>query len=73
MLRVVTLQDVAGDVTVHVLVLSWTAVTVYEEGVAPLPAETVSVTCELPATAVGVPGVPGGGPATGFTALDALE
>ena len=53
----VTKQDLAGSKAVP---LSFKAVTVYEEGVPPvLGAATVTVTCESPATAVGVPGVPG--------------
>lgn len=64
------MQDVAGAVTVHVFVLSSTAVTVYESGVPPLPADTVTVACPFPATAVGVPGAPGG---PGITAFDAAE
>jgi hypothetical protein len=70
--RPVTVQLVAGDVTVHVFVLSSTAVTVYDVG-EPVPAVTVTTACELPATALGVPGVPGGGPAAGVTEPDALE
>jgi hypothetical protein len=55
-----TAQDVAGGVTVHVAPPG-AAVTVYEVGVPPLPADTVTVAWPLPATTVGVPGVPGGG------------
>ena len=69
---VIAVQLVAGDVTVHVVVLSSTAVTVYDVG-EPVPAVTVTTACELPATALGVPGVPGGGPAAGVTEPDALE
>ncbi|CAB4368515.1 unannotated protein [freshwater metagenome] len=47
-------------VTVHFLLVSSTAVTVYPLGVTPdVGAATVTVTCASPATAVGVPGVLG--------------
>ena len=53
----VTVQVLAGSKAAP---LSFKAVTVYEAGVPPLlGATTVTVTCESPATAVGVPGVPG--------------
>jgi hypothetical protein len=53
----VTVQVLSGSRAVP---LSFNAVTVYVEGVPPLlGATTVTVTCESPATAVGVPGVPG--------------
>ena len=67
-----TAQDVAGGVTVHVAPPG-AAVTVYEVGVPPLPADTVTVTSPLPGPtdAVGVPGVPGGG--CGVTAVEAED
>ncbi len=68
--RLVTVQLVAGDVTVHVLVLSSTVVTVYDAGVPPEPAVTVTVAEPLPATALGVPGTPG---VPGATEVDELE
>ena len=71
--RPLTTQLVAGTVTVHDLEPSSTAVTVYDVGVVPLPAVTLTVACPLPATAVGVPGVPGGGPAAGVSPLEAVE
>ena len=71
--RPLTMQDVAGAVTVHVFVLSSTAVTVYEPGVPPLPAVTVTVACPSPATAVGVAGIPGVPGTTAFDAADAAE
>jgi len=53
----VTVQVLSGFRAVPLLS---SAVTVYEEGVPPvLGAATVTVTCESPATVVGVPGVPG--------------
>ena len=57
----VTAQEVAGTVTVQVAPPG-EAVTVYEVGVSPLPGGLiVTVACpSTPATAVGVPGVPGG-------------
>lgn len=70
MVNPVTMHEVAGAVTVQVLVLSSTVVTVYVAGVPPEPAETVTVACPLPATALGVPGAPG---APGLTADEALE
>lgn len=70
--RLLTTQLVAGTVTVHVAPPG-AAVTVYEVGAVPLPAVTLTVASPLPGTAVGVPGVPGGGPAAGVTELEALE
>ena len=60
--RPVTVQLVAGDVTVQVNAPG-DDVTVKEVG-EPVPAVTVTVAWAVsgPATAVGVPGVPGGGP-----------
>ena len=55
----VTVQDPLAPVTVQVA-LPGDAVTVYEVGAAPdVGALTVTLTCALPATAVGVLGVPG--------------
>jgi hypothetical protein len=55
----VTVQDPLAPVTVQVAPPG-DAVTVYEVGVPPeVGALTVTVACALPATAVGVPGVPG--------------
>ena len=56
--------------TVQVLVLSSTVVTVYDAGVPPEPAVTVTVAEPLPATALGVPGTPG---VPGATEVDELE
>ena len=72
LVRPVTVHEVAGTVTVHVPPPG-DAVTVYEVGVPPLPATTVTVACPAPTTTVGVPGVPGGGPATGCTPLEGVE
>ena len=58
----VTMQLVAGAVTVQVFVTPPTcgdALTKYVAGVPPVPAATVTVTRALPATAVGCSGVPG--------------
>ena len=56
----VTVHEVAGEVTVQVAPPG-DAVTVYEVGLGPVLGGTiVTVAEELPATAVGVPGVLGG-------------
>jgi hypothetical protein len=71
--RPVTVQVVAGAVTVHVRPPGL-EVTVYDDGVPPLPAATVTVAEPSPGTAVGAGGVPGSGMGvTLFDDGDALE
>jgi hypothetical protein len=65
--RPVTVQVVAGAVTVHVRPPGL-EVTVYDDGVPPDPAATVTAADPSPATAVGAGGVPGRG--TGVTLVD---
>jgi len=71
LVRPVTVHEVAGLVTVQVL-LSGVEVTVYEAGAPPpTPAATVTVAEPSPPTAVGVSGVPGA--AIGLTEPDAAD
>ena len=66
--RPLTVHEVAGLVTVQ-LRLPGVEVTVYEAGVPPVPAATVTVADPSPPTAVGAGGVPGA--ATGLIELEA--
>jgi hypothetical protein len=69
--RPVTAHEPEAPVTVQVAPPG-DAVTWYEVGVPPEPADTVTAARPSPATAVGAPGVPGSG-GTGVTALEAAD